>query len=87
GKATAEVRIAESVRRAGYPPPVEVEALPAPAVPGALYRPDFTFVKRDKLHRPMMHARIRFAAPVRGPVLAGALRYRGIGLFIPDIKD
>jgi hypothetical protein len=31
----------------------------------------------------MLHARVRFAEPVVGPVLAGSMRYLGLGLFLP----
>lgn len=33
--------------------------------------------------RPLLHLRITFAQPVRGPVLLGAGRYRGLGWFRP----
>jgi hypothetical protein len=31
----------------------------------------------------MVHARVRFHQPVIGPVLAGSMRYLGLGLFLP----
>jgi CRISPR-associated protein Csb2 len=32
----------------------------------------------------MMHVRVGFAEPLVGPLLAGSLRYLGLGLFVPD---
>jgi CRISPR-associated protein Csb2 len=33
--------------------------------------------------RRLLHARIRFTELVVGPVLAGSMRYLGLGLFLP----
>jgi len=33
--------------------------------------------------RPLVHARIAFAEPVRGPIVVGAGRFHGLGLFLP----
>jgi CRISPR-associated protein Csb2 len=35
-----------------------------------------------KVHYPRYHVRITFPRPVRGPVVVGAGRYRGLGLFV-----
>jgi CRISPR-associated protein Csb2 len=39
--------------------------------------------KRANASRPQVHAWVRFAEPVIGPILLGAGRYRGYGLFKP----
>ena len=38
----------------------------------------------SSLRYPRCHVRVRFARPVRGPLSAGAGRYRGLGLFARD---
>ena len=42
------------------------------------------YVRPDHLTGSMFHVRIRFAQPVRGPLVVGAGRYRGFGLFAID---
>jgi CRISPR-associated protein Csb2 len=37
--------------------------------------------------RPLTHATITFDRPVRGPVILGAGRYHGLGLFLPSPKE
>ncbi|HCT77035.1 MAG TPA: type I-U CRISPR-associated protein Cas5/Cas6 [Micromonosporaceae bacterium] len=78
--------IAGCMVTAGYPEPVDVQPLPASAAAGAPYR-----MRRGTLppnaRRPTVHCRIRFASPVRGPVVGGALRYLGGGLFVPERAD
>ncbi|MCU0842891.1 MAG: type I-U CRISPR-associated protein Csb2 [Thiobacillaceae bacterium] len=71
--------LADSVVRAGYPRPSRVEVVErgAAGLPAA---------RRYRLRRPgrlYTHARIEFEQPVRGPVLVGAERYFGLGLFLP----
>jgi CRISPR-associated protein Csb2 len=75
--------IARSVVNAGYPAPASVELLAGPAVKGG--------VERFRLgtlpawaRRPTVHCRIVFERALRGPVLAGSLRYFGGGLFAPE---
>lgn len=86
GKNTAVHRVAESLVHAGYPQPCEVEVVPAPPLPGGIQRPGMAEALRNRDRRPMVHCRVRFPAPVHGPVLAGRLRYLGVGLFVPDLK-
>lgn len=71
--------LADSVVRAGYPRPRRVEVIER----GAVGLPP---ARRYRLRRPgrlYTHARIEFEQPVRGPVLVGAERYFGLGLFLP----
>ena len=75
--------IAASLMRAGYPEPAAVEMLAGSAVPGGIWHvPRLNGPARQP--RPLKHCRVTFPSPVTGPVLAGALRYRGIGLFVPE---
>lgn len=68
---------------AGYPRPTDVEISLTPLVSGAV-----RLVKSDLPERlapkVLRHIRLRFAEPVRGPVLIGAGRYLGVGLFQPE---
>lgn len=77
----AEV-VLESVRMLGLPDPVDVQVSTDPLVPGAVaMRPsDLPEKFRGRLYR---HVRLRFPSPVAGPVLLGAGRYLGLGLFAP----
>jgi CRISPR-associated protein Csb2 len=76
--------VARSLVLAGFPPPHEVEISPAPLLTGALHRVPRAALRDNRPVRPMTHARIRFVEPVVGPVLAGSMRYLGLGLFVPD---
>jgi CRISPR-associated protein Csb2 len=71
--------MAQSLQYAGYPAPVDVEISPFSRFQGA--PPAFRVPSPD--HKPRYHAVIRFAEPVTGPVIAGRLRYFGVGLFRP----
>ncbi|RLP12421.1 type I-G CRISPR-associated protein Csb2 [Propionibacterium australiense] len=74
---------AVSLAQAGLPTPRAVELSKQPMTPGAVrLRPD-ELPKRCR-GRLYTHARVVFDQPVRGPVLAGAGRYFGVGLFAPE---
>ena len=75
--------VARSLTIAGYPRPADVEVSAAPLTAGAVWRPRPGTLPADRPQRRMLHARIRFAEPVVGPVLAGSMRYLGLGLFLP----
>jgi CRISPR-associated protein Csb2 len=75
--------VARSLVIAGYPEPAGVEASPAPMVTGGIWRPRPGTLPPGRPRRQMVHARVRFDQPVTGPVLAGSLRYLGLGLFLP----
>lgn len=69
--------IAESIVRAGFPDPVDVVATQSSdfeGAPGALDIPT---------RIPRFHARLVFATPVQGPVIAGRWKNFGVGLFRP----
>jgi CRISPR-associated protein Csb2 len=78
--------VSRSLVTAGYPEPVDVQPLPAPAIAGGVHRVRTHTVSRGP-QRPMLHCRVTFPEPVHGPVLAGALRYLGGGLFVPEGTD
>ncbi len=76
---TAADELIASLKNAGFPE-VDVEVLGGTATRGGAQvgqlRGELPTGKR-------VHARVRFAKPVSGPVIAGRGRYRGVGLFLP----
>ncbi|WP_028649022.1 type I-U CRISPR-associated protein Csb2 [Nocardiopsis sp. CNT312] len=75
--------VSEAVVNAGYPAPVDVEVSQAPLTQGAMLRPRQGSYPKGRPRRKVLHARIEFPEPVTGPVLAGSMRYLGLGLFEP----
>lgn len=75
--------VARSLTIAGYPRPANVEVSAAPLTAGAVWRPRPGTLPAGRPQLRMLHARIRFAEPVVGPVLVGSMRYLGLGLFLP----
>jgi CRISPR-associated protein Csb2 len=75
--------VTRSLVTAGYPRPAEVEVSAAPLVAGGVWRPRPGTLPAGRPHRRLLHARVTFAEPVTGPVLAGSMRYLGLGLFLP----
>ena len=76
----AEQVVSDGVARAGYPRPLRVWLSTQNAGP-------FPASGHFRLRRPgklYTHAVIEFAQPVRGPVLVGAERHFGLGLFLPQ---
>ena len=81
-------RVEESIRgacaRIGIPAPATMEFGQAPYLAGAGHVR--TFMRRIQRPdpRPLVHVRLTFEEPVQGPILLGAGRYRGLGLFRPE---
>ncbi|MCD0449406.1 type I-U CRISPR-associated protein Csb2 [Actinocorallia sp. API 0066] len=75
--------LAASVVRAGYPEPEKVEFAEAPMITGGLHRIPRRSFPEGRPMKPLVHARVTFAAPQVGPVLVGAFRYLGLGLLAP----
>jgi CRISPR-associated protein Csb2 len=69
--------LAQSLVFAGYPEPLEVEVSSFSKFDGA--PPAF----RVPAKKPRYHATISFPGPVAGPVIAGRMRYFGVGFFRP----
>jgi CRISPR-associated protein Csb2 len=80
-RTSLEQIIAESCRRAGLPAPVRIHAAGASAVDRI--PPARAFQCRAKERRPRAHLVLEFSHPVAGPVLLGAGRFQGLGLFVP----
>jgi CRISPR-associated protein Csb2 len=80
-RASLEQIIAESCRRTGLPAPVRIHAAGASAID--CIPPSRAFQCRAKERRPRAHLVLEFPHPVAGPVLLGAGRFHGLGLFVP----
>lgn len=81
--AAVRALISAACLRAGLPPPAEITVVsgsPLREVPGA--QADWAR-PRALAGRPLTHAHLRFAQPVRGPVILGAGRFLGLGLCLP----
>ena len=78
----AEQVIATSVLRIGLPRPVRVSLSPVSALVGGGHIGDVRRVG-SRPQRPLIHAILDFGEPVRGPVILGSGRYRGLGLCRP----
>lgn len=90
-KLTAAIGAAkDTIRRAcgriGLPEPVRVEILPAAPWAGAAKARHYPPFPGDasRTQRVLTHATIEFDHPVTGPILVGAGRYVGLGLFRPE---
>jgi CRISPR-associated protein Csb2 len=77
--------IARSCERVGLPSPVGVDVLPSVTFPGVAKARAFPSFPEDaaKHRRVKVHASVTFDRPVEGPVLLGAGRFFGLGLFRP----
>lgn len=75
--------VARALVLAGYPRPAEVEVSAAPMLTGGIWRPRRGTLPSGRPQRQLIHARARFDGPIIGPVLAGSMRYLGLGLFRP----
>lgn len=84
----AERSLGDACARIGLPRPTRVEILPAAPLPGGLKAKMFAPFPREagKTQRVLTHALLEFDQKVTGPVLLGAGRYQGLGLFCP-LKD
>lgn len=84
GDVVGEVR--RTVMRSGLPEPVNIEVGTRPLTGGAIdLRPrDLPSHLKGRLYR---HVRLCFPVRVSGPVLAGAGRYCGLGLFSPESEN
>jgi len=81
----ATASVVQSIERQGLPTPVEVDVVRSCVLPGTAKPqryPRFP-ASSNRTQRVLVHARILFGAPVRGPLLLGAGRYHGLGLCAP----
>lgn len=87
-RAAAET-IAQACRNVGLPLPREVTILPSGTWAGGAKATRFPAFPPEpgKTRRVRVHARLRFAEQVEGPVILGAGRYQGLGLFRPVLGE
>jgi CRISPR-associated protein Csb2 len=82
----AAVSIGQACERVHLPRPVRVEILPAAPIAGAAkarHYPSYP-AEPGRIRRVLTHVRVEFDQPVTGPVLLGAGRHVGLGLFRPE---
>jgi len=81
----SEETVARSCEHIGLPRPDYVEVTRSTVLPGGAKPRSFPSFPRDraKHRRVLVNARIIFSEPVTGPVMLGAGRYAGLGLFRP----
>jgi CRISPR-associated protein Csb2 len=84
----AEAIVREAVRRvapAATAALVELDVVRSCVVSGTTKPRDFPRfpIDRGRPQRVLVHARLVFARPLRGPLLLGAGRYQGLGLCLP----
>ncbi|MBE9375288.1 type I-U CRISPR-associated protein Cas5/Cas6 [Saccharopolyspora sp. HNM0983] len=83
GKGNEGAEIRRACVRSGFPEPDEVGTASDSFLRGGIRLRRNDFPRREQPPRPFCHVRLRFPEPVHGPVLLGAQRYFGMGLFIP----
>lgn len=78
--------LAESCVRGGLPRPRSIDTSPQPLLTGTRHVRAYPAVVQAGRVRRLVHARIEFDSPVRGPLLVGGGRHLGFGLMFP-VKD
>lgn len=95
-KATrAEIKALETLRRScemvGLPTPTSLSLQQAPvttgSVPARFFGPYPRRQKQRHFRKVLVHVRLQFAEAIEGPILLGAGRFRGLGLFRPFLKE
>jgi CRISPR-associated protein Csb2 len=87
--AEAEETMRVAVAHVGLPAAVRVTVLPAAPIAGAAKAKHFPPFPPEpgRPRRALVHAALEFEREVEGPILLGAGRYLGLGLFRPVIGD
>lgn len=77
--------VVEAVRRIGLPVPVEVQVVRSCVIAGTARPLSYPRFPSDEKRpqRVLVHVRLVFAEPVKGPIVLGAGRYQGLGLCLP----
>ena len=84
----ASAIIARACRRIGLPDPIAVEVSHVSRVCGVPTSPEFGVTSKTGLPaRLYAHVSLLFDRKVKGPVLLGAGRYQGLGLFRPGTRS
>lgn len=77
---SVEDELRQSIVNAGFPSPKRIDVLAGPAVRGGVLISDLA---GDVPSGMRVHASVEFDQLVRGPLVAGRGRFRGVGLFAP----
>jgi CRISPR-associated protein Csb2 len=87
--ADAEETLRLAVTHIGLPRPLRVTVLPAAPLAGAPKAKHFPAFPPEpgRQRRALVHAALEFEDKVEGPILLGAGRYLGLGLFRPVRGD
>lgn len=82
---SARASIGDAIARIGVRPPIEIDVVRSCVLPGTAKPRAFPRFPGDsrKPQRVLVHVRLVFDEPVRGPILLGAGRYQGMGLCAP----
>jgi CRISPR-associated protein Csb2 len=86
----AAAMVATAIARIGdLPAPTSIDVLRSCVLPGTSKPREFPRfpVNEERPQRVLVHVRIAFSVPVRGPLLIGAGRYQGLGLLRPVLHD
>jgi len=83
----AATSLREAIERVGLPQPIELDVVRSCVLPGTAKPRQYPRFPSDpkRPQRVLVHARLIFSEPVRGPLLLGAGRYHGLGLFLPIV--
>jgi CRISPR-associated protein Csb2 len=81
----ATAGVVQALERIGLPAPRLIDVLRSAVLPGTAKPRQFPRFPEtaSRPQRVLVHVRLEFAQPVRGPIVAGAGRYLGLGLFRP----
>ena len=84
----AEEAVVEACRFAGLPEPAAVSVGFDPPVRGGSHTSDYPAFVQGRRKRLLLHAVVEFEQMIRGPVVLGSGRFRGLGLMLPlDAAD
>lgn len=81
--AQAEHIVAQTCVDAGLPLPEETHVRTAPYISGARASREYPSMNKKGNRHMMLHARVSFSHPVKGPFALGSGRFRGWGLMSP----
>ena len=79
----AELIVAQTCADAGLPLPEETQVNSAPYIRGARASREYPSMNKKGNRHMMLHARLTFSQPIKGPFALGSGRFRGWGLMLP----
>lgn len=79
--------VARWCEHASLPAPIGFRSFPVPLAVGAVSLMPNETRRNARESRPFSHVEVKFAEPVKGPVMLGRARQFGLGLMIPADRD